>query len=53
MKGLTDKELQQYIDIKKSSIEKQENKIKNSIESIVRQKIELEKILIKYENRGV
>lgn len=53
MKGLTDKELQQYIDIMKSTIEKHEKQIKNSVEVIVRKKIELEKILIKYENRGV
>lgn len=53
MEGLTDKEIQEHIGHLKESIEKHENRIKTSVETIVRQKIELEKILIKYENRGV
>ena len=53
MAKMTDKQYQQYMDIMKSIIEKHENKIKNSVEVIVSTKIELEKTLIKYENRGV
>ena len=46
MTKLSDKEIQEYIGHLKEKIEKHENKIKNSVETLVRTKIELRK----YEN---
>ena len=46
MTKLSDKEIQEYIGCIKNEIERHENRIRTSVEALVRKKIEL----IKYEN---
>ncbi len=46
MTKLSDKEIQEYIGYIKEEIEKHENRIRTSVEALVKKKIEL----IKYEN---
>ena len=52
MAQLSDKEIQEYISHLKENIEKHENKIKNSVEALVRTKIELRKYENLVNNKG-